>query len=163
MTSIIVRGLDESVKGQLAKRAREHGRSKERRLPDSRRRKEGSTRIDAAVALYRGGRAVLAFDEAAAAPYADVFVARESAGLPISTADAQIAAICRALHAVRPTRNQGLRSHRRRSGEPADRPWDPLIVIAGLPGAGRTSHRSRLPRRDAAPSRVRFWGFAGAP
>jgi predicted nucleic acid-binding protein len=76
-----------------------------RRLPDGRRKDELASRIDAAIAPYRGSRAVLPFDDAAADRYADVLVARESAGTPISTADAQIAAICLANKAVCATRN----------------------------------------------------------
>lgn len=76
-----------------------------RRLPDSRRRDELTKRIDTALAPYRGGRAVLPFDDVAADRYADVLVARESAGAPISTADAQIAAICLTHGATCATRN----------------------------------------------------------
>lgn len=76
-----------------------------RRLPNSRRKKALSARIEAAVEPYRDDRSVLAFDDTAAEKYADVLVAREMAGLPISTADAQIAAICRARHATCATRN----------------------------------------------------------
>lgn len=47
---------------------------------------------------------LLAFDADAAAEYAEVFVSRERAGLPISMADAQITAICRANRAVCATR-----------------------------------------------------------
>ncbi|OMH23016.1 VapC toxin family PIN domain ribonuclease [Tersicoccus phoenicis] len=76
-----------------------------RRLPDGRRRNELSARIEAAVEPYRDDGAVLAFDVAAAEQYADVLVGREMAGLPISTADAQIAAICRVHSAACATRN----------------------------------------------------------
>lgn len=76
-----------------------------RRLPDGRRRNELSARIEAAVEPYRDDRAVLAFDLAAAEQYADVLVGRETAGLPISTTDAQIAAICRVHRAACATRN----------------------------------------------------------
>lgn len=76
-----------------------------RRLPDGRRRTSLAARIDAALGPYRDTRAVLPFDDDAASHYADVLVAREQAGLPISTADAQIAAICRSHHAVCATRN----------------------------------------------------------
>ncbi len=76
-----------------------------RRLPDGRRRDELTRRIEAALAPYRGSRAVLPFDDVAADRYADVLVARESAGVPISTADAQIAAICLAHQATCATRN----------------------------------------------------------
>ena len=76
-----------------------------RRLPDGRRREELTKRLDAALAPYRGGRAVLPFDDMAADRYADVLAARESTGAPISTADAQIAAICLAQGATCATRN----------------------------------------------------------
>lgn len=48
---------------------------------------------------------VAPFDETAAAHYADIVVRREHSGRPISTADAQIAAICRSYGAVLATRN----------------------------------------------------------
>lgn len=76
-----------------------------RRLPDGRRRSELGMRIDVALQPYRQSGAVLAFDERAAGHYADVLVARERVGLPISTADAQIAAICRVHGATCATRN----------------------------------------------------------
>lgn len=76
-----------------------------RRLPDGRRRKELSIRIDAAIEPYRWGRSILSFDADAAGWYAEIFYAREKAGLPISVADAQIAAICRAHDAMCATRN----------------------------------------------------------
>lgn len=47
-----------------------------RSLPDVRRRDELTRRIDAALAPYRGGRAVLPFDDVAAARYADALEAR---------------------------------------------------------------------------------------
>ncbi|OSM42061.1 type II toxin-antitoxin system VapC family toxin [Nesterenkonia sp. PF2B19] len=76
-----------------------------RRLPDGRRKDELTRRIDAALAPYRGSRAVLPFDDRAAGHYADVLVTREAAGAPISTADAQIAAICLTHDATCATRN----------------------------------------------------------
>lgn len=76
-----------------------------RRLPDGRRKTELTNHIDAALGPYRGSRSVLPFDEAAAECYADVLVAREAAGARISTADAQIAAICLAHGATCATRN----------------------------------------------------------
>lgn len=76
-----------------------------RRLPDGRRKDELTRRIGAALEPYRGGRAVLPFDDAAADRYADVLVARDRAGAPISTADAQIAAICLTHGAICATRN----------------------------------------------------------
>lgn len=76
-----------------------------RRLPDGRRKAALSAGIDAALQPYRETSAVLPFDDEAAGHYADVLVAREHAGLPISTADAQVAAICRAHGALCATRN----------------------------------------------------------
>jgi len=76
-----------------------------RRLPDGRRKDFLASRIDTALDPYRGSRAVLPFDDTAADRYADVLVAREVAGSPISTADAQIAAICLANGAICATRN----------------------------------------------------------
>jgi len=76
-----------------------------RRLPDGRRRDELTMSIDAALAPYRAGRAVLPFDDVAADRYAHVLEARENAGAPISTADAQIAAICLVHRATCATRN----------------------------------------------------------
>ena len=63
-----------------------------RRLPRGRRRSALAVRIDAALEPYRETRAILPFDDRAAEQYADVLVAREQAGLPIHTGDAQIAA-----------------------------------------------------------------------
>ncbi len=76
-----------------------------RQLPEGRRRPELLQRITATAEPYRGTGAVLPFDEAAARCYADVLAAREAAGAPISSAVAQIAAICRAHHATCATRN----------------------------------------------------------
>ncbi|MCW4457991.1 type II toxin-antitoxin system VapC family toxin [Microbacterium sp. MPKO10] len=76
-----------------------------RRLPEGRRKEALTKRIEAALDPYRGSRSVLPFDDLAADRYADVLVARESAGAPISTADAQIAAICLAHDATCATRN----------------------------------------------------------
>lgn len=76
-----------------------------RRLPGGQRKDQLTMRIDAALEPYRGSRAVLPFDDVAANEYADVLVSREKAGAPISTADAQIAAICLAHGASLATRN----------------------------------------------------------
>jgi predicted nucleic acid-binding protein len=76
-----------------------------RRLPDGRRRDALAARIDSAVQPYRQSRGVLPFDEEAAGHYADIFEARARVGLPIATADAQIAAICRSNDALCATRN----------------------------------------------------------
>ncbi|QDP94555.1 type II toxin-antitoxin system VapC family toxin [Microlunatus elymi] len=76
-----------------------------RRLPAGRRRSKLATQIDSALEPYRETRAILAFDDRAAESYPNILVARERAGLPIHTADAQIAAICRANSATCATRN----------------------------------------------------------
>lgn len=75
------------------------------RISDGRRKAELSARIDDALGPFRGSRSILPFDERAASQYAEVLLAREAAGRPISTADAQIAAICRAHDATCATRN----------------------------------------------------------
>ena len=76
-----------------------------RRLPDSRRKSDLEAAVIAAVEPYRGSHAVLPFDDACAEPYAEILFDRERAGLPIATADAQIAAICRTHDAACATRN----------------------------------------------------------
>lgn len=76
-----------------------------RRLPDGRRKADLERAIHSAIVPYRQSRSLLAFDEEAAAEYAEVLVERERAGIPISMADAQIAAICRVQRAVCATRN----------------------------------------------------------
>lgn len=75
------------------------------RLPGGRRKAELTARVDAAIEPFRGTRSILAFDDASAAHYARILLAREAAGRPISTADAQIAAICLAHSATCATRN----------------------------------------------------------
>lgn len=76
-----------------------------RRLPDGRRRSQLQAAIEGAIQPYRDTRSLLSFDETAAAQYAEVLAVREDAGLPLSMADAQIAAICRAHRATCATRN----------------------------------------------------------
>lgn len=76
-----------------------------RRLPDGRRKTVLAERVAVALEPYQETSAVLPFDAHAAEQYAEVLVAREQAGLPISTADAQIAAICRSRAAACATRN----------------------------------------------------------
>ncbi|MCD9153686.1 type II toxin-antitoxin system VapC family toxin [Aeromicrobium duanguangcaii] len=75
------------------------------RLPEGRRTTDLAAAIHAAIQPYRDTRSLLAFDEDAAAEYAEVVVSRERAGLPISMVDAQIAAICRVNRAICATRN----------------------------------------------------------
>lgn len=74
-----------------------------RRLPPGRRREELATAGDDVFAAFADR--ILAFDADAAAHYASIVSARETAGHPIDGFDAQIAAICRAGHAVLATRN----------------------------------------------------------
>lgn len=76
-----------------------------RRLPSGKRQTRLRDRVEAAIGPYRGTGALLTFDERAAEQYAEVHAAREAMGLPIHTADAQIAAICRSRGAVCATRN----------------------------------------------------------
>lgn len=74
------------------------------RLPDGRRKNELSKAVQAIITTDFRGR-VQPFDVLAADQYADVVTARERTGHPISTTDAQIAAICRVLEATLATRN----------------------------------------------------------
>ncbi|MFT4125748.1 MAG: type II toxin-antitoxin system VapC family toxin [Gordonia sp. (in: high G+C Gram-positive bacteria)] len=76
-----------------------------RRLPDGNRKEDLTSRVEAVIRSYRDTGAIIAFDAAAAPRYADILAMREAAGLPITTGDAQIAAICRARDAVCATRN----------------------------------------------------------
>lgn len=76
-----------------------------RRLPEGRGKEELRRAVAAAVEPYRGSHAVLPFDESCAEAYVEVLDLREKAGLPIATADAQIAAICRTHRATCATRN----------------------------------------------------------
>ncbi|MFD2675042.1 type II toxin-antitoxin system VapC family toxin [Gulosibacter bifidus] len=76
-----------------------------RRLPDGKRKSELSAQVETALRPYRDTGAILAFDALAAPHYADILAERQAIGLPISTGDAQIAAICRARGAVCATRN----------------------------------------------------------
>lgn len=76
------------------------------RLPEGRRREALSEAIRGLVEEDLDGR-VEPFDATAASHLADVVSARAEAGRPISVADAQRAAICRALEATLVTRNTG--------------------------------------------------------
>ncbi|QTX04289.1 type II toxin-antitoxin system VapC family toxin [Agromyces archimandritae] len=76
-----------------------------RRLPEGARKAALTAGIDTALDDYRQSAAILAFDDRAAERYADILTIRERAGLPISSADAQIAAICRVHGATLATRN----------------------------------------------------------
>jgi toxin FitB len=74
------------------------------RLPDGRRKTMLAGLVEAMLEEDFHGH-VVAFDEVAAAHYADIVAERERAGAPIAAADAQIAAICRSHGSVLATRN----------------------------------------------------------
>jgi predicted nucleic acid-binding protein len=74
------------------------------RLAEGRRKDDLAQQIEAML-IEDFDHRVLAFDEFAAAHYADIVARRERMGRPISTADAQIAATCRSHDAVLATRN----------------------------------------------------------
>ena len=73
-------------------------------LPGGRRRDELGIRIESLLVETFAGY-VLAFDVGSSAYYADVLAVRTRSSLPISTFDAQIAAVCRQYDAVLATRN----------------------------------------------------------
>lgn len=74
-------------------------------LPDGRRKQKLSASIESAIAPYKRTRSILPFGDGSAAHFAEIVAMRRAAGAPISTADAQIAAICREHRAVCATRN----------------------------------------------------------
>lgn len=74
------------------------------RLPGGRRKQQLSDAVRGLIEEDLGGR-VEPFDATAATHYAALVTDRETAGRPISVADAQIAAICRKLQARLATRN----------------------------------------------------------
>ena len=74
------------------------------KLPKGKRKEQLITAVAAMVDEDFAGR-VLSFDVDAAAQYASLVVMRENAGLSVSMADAQIAAICLAHGASLATRN----------------------------------------------------------
>lgn len=78
----------------------EHGIA---RLPDGR-HKDRLTTVAARV-FADFDDVILPFDARAARRYAEIVVGREKAGCPITTADAQIAAICASRQATLATRN----------------------------------------------------------
>lgn len=73
------------------------------RLPDGRRKDRLTATATRIFADF--GDVVLHFDARAARQYAGLVVGRERSGLPIATADAQIAAICASRGATLATRN----------------------------------------------------------
>lgn len=74
------------------------------RLADGRRKTELSAAVHGLLSDDFQDR-ILAFDEPAAGRYAEIVSHRERLGRPIGVADAQIAAICRAIGATLATRN----------------------------------------------------------
>jgi len=74
------------------------------RLPDGRRKTDLAERVRQTIDEDLTGR-VLPFDGQASSQYADFVVDRERRGMPISIADAQIAAICRTHSVDLATRN----------------------------------------------------------
>ena len=74
------------------------------RMPAGRRKTELTAAVRGLLGEDFRGR-VLPFDEHCASRYADIVCGRETLGRPISVADAQIAAICRAAEATLATRN----------------------------------------------------------
>ncbi|MBN6777576.1 type II toxin-antitoxin system VapC family toxin [Pseudoclavibacter alba] len=74
-------------------------------LPEGKRRRELRSALLRASAPFVGTRALISFDEKAAQHYATIVASRQRMGRPISTADAQIAAMCRTYEASCATRN----------------------------------------------------------
>jgi predicted nucleic acid-binding protein len=74
------------------------------RLPSGHRKAELAAAVHGLLADDFRSR-VLPFDDRAAPQYADIVSGRDKLGRPIGVADAQIAAICRALDAELATRN----------------------------------------------------------
>ena len=92
-----------------------------RGLPNGKRKDELAKGIDAALDPCRGSRAILPFDDRAAERYADVLMTRESAGAPISMADAQIAGMCLVHDGSCATRNTKDFAH---TGVDVVNPWE---------------------------------------
>ena len=91
------------------------------RMPDGRRKTDLADRLQRTIAEEFASR-ILSFDDNAAALYAAIVMGRERRGLPISMADAQIAAICRHHGAGLATRNTKDFAH---TGIDVIDPWDP--------------------------------------
>ncbi len=89
------------------------------RLPPGRRRDTLAAAVQGVLDEDLRGR-VESFDLIAATSYAELVSHREQLGRPISVADAQIAAICRRLHAPLATRNTADFEH---TGVKLVNPW----------------------------------------
>ncbi|MGW4129289.1 PIN domain-containing protein [Amycolatopsis japonica] len=74
------------------------------RLPDGRRKTALATKVSELLAEDLQDQ-ILPFDSVAAGYYGEIAAGREEQGLPISMADAQIAAVCRRFAACLATRN----------------------------------------------------------
>lgn len=90
------------------------------RLPDGARKETLARKVDELITHDLADQ-VLPFDGDAATHYADIAANRERQGRPISMADAQIAAICRAYRAVLGTRNVADFAD---TGIPVTDPWN---------------------------------------
>ena len=88
-------------------------------LPEGRRRTRLAAELDTTLE-EEIGRRVLPFDRAAARSFAAIGAARRAAGMPISHADCQIAAIARSRGARVVTRNDG---HFEQCGIEVINPW----------------------------------------
>lgn len=89
-------------------------------LPDGRRKRDIGLRMESLITETFAGF-VLSFDTDSSAHYADIVAARRRAGKPISTFDAQIAAVCRQHEAALATRNTADFSD---TGAQLINPWD---------------------------------------
>lgn len=92
-------------------------------LPEGRRRDEFGMRIESLIVETFAGY-VLAFDVGSSAYYAEVLAVRTRGGRPITTFDAQIAAVCRQYDSVLATRNT---TDFTDTGIQLVNPWDPTI------------------------------------
>ncbi len=92
-------------------------------LPEGRRRDELGMRIESLLVETFAGY-VLAFDVGSSAYYAEVLAVRTRGGRPITTIDAQIAAVCRQYDSVLATRNT---TDFTDTGIQLVNPWDPTI------------------------------------
>ena len=92
-------------------------------LPEGRRRVELGMRIESLLVETFAGY-VLAFDVGSSAYYAEVLAVRTRGGRPITTFDAQIAAVCRQYDSVLATRNT---TDFTDTGIQLVNPWDPTI------------------------------------
>jgi predicted nucleic acid-binding protein len=92
-------------------------------LPEGRRKDELGMRIESLLVETFAGY-VLAFDVGSSAYYAELLAVRTRGGRPITTFDAQIAAVCRQYDSVLATRNT---TDFTDTGIQLVNPWDPTI------------------------------------